>query len=163
MSSRAILTWLHIAQPAVLAIPVLSLLTHPPRPYRELPGIRPITVRIVRPRRFGILTCLSLLAFSSLLDAVILVAEFLTSKHHLDQSATELASAIVYPVGGFLIWSLTAIFAEWRQKWGKRPVVFVALLSLIGEIINMAFLIRRLRGGELLSPLKDRAHTLRHR
>lgn len=136
---------LHLLTPALLSIPLLRLLPAAPPDTPELPGIRPITVRIITPRRSFILLVLSLLAFSSALDAARLVAKIATanSRGHLHPQGLSLWSEVVYAFGGLCVWALTAIVIEWRAKWGNAGLVGMGLLGLACEIPGLVLLVIR--------------------
>ena len=141
-----ILIYLHLLSPFLLSIPLLTLFPSPPQSQDELPGIRPITIRTVTPRRAFILTVLSSLAVTSFADAAVLVGDLLTAKGRGDIGHLEglsLASEVVYAVGGFLIWALAAVVCEWRARWGDVGVSVLSILGLICEIPNLVLLVVR--------------------
>ena len=145
MSNQALI-YLHLLTPFLLSIPLLTLLPPPPSLPDELPGIRPITIRIVKPRRAFILTGLSFLAVTSFADAAVLVGDLLTAKGRGDIGHLEglsLVSALVYAVGGFLIWALAAVICEWRARWGDAGVSVLGMLGLLCEIPNLVLLVSR--------------------
>lgn len=140
------LTYLHLLTPFVLSLPVLTLLRPPPKPPTELPGIRPVTIRTVTPRRAFILTLLSLLAVTAFADTAILVADLLTANgrdHSGHLEGLGLASGLMYGVGGFLVWALAAIICEWRATWGEKGMVVLGMLGLACEIPNLVLLVLR--------------------
>lgn len=139
------LTYLHLLTPPLLALPLLSLIPSPPNPPEELPGIRPITIRTVTPRRGLIITTLCLLAFTSFLDVAWLVVNLLTADgpSQMELHGLALASEFVYAVGGFLIWGIVAIVVEWRARWGDRGVVILAVLGFVLDVPNMVLSVLR--------------------
>ena len=147
------LPYLHLFTPCLLFIPLLTLLPLPPSPPPEIPGIRPITIRRVTPRRGLILTLLVLLALTSFLDGVVLVVDFLGAPSRGEPDEFEglnLAAWVIYAVGGLVIWSMTAIVTEWRARWDDRGVVMLGTLAIICEIPNMVFLaLRTVPAGKL--------------
>ena len=38
---------------------------------------------------------------------------------------------LVYPIGGLLVWALTAIVCEWRQRYNDRAIKVLAVLGFI--------------------------------
>lgn len=140
------LTVLHLITNPILALPLLHL-ARPPRKGSngELPGIRPIKVRVITPRRGLILTLLSALAFTSVLDTAVLVVDLLSGPHRPIEwyEDLRLVSWLVYTFGGFLVWALAAILAEWRTKWGNEAVAVMAAVGLMLEITNLPFLVIR--------------------
>lgn len=158
-------TYLRLATPLVLSVPVLRLIPAPPEPEAELPGIRPITVRIVTPRRSFILLTLTLLAITSILDAARLITEIATSQAR-DRIVYGLPlwSEVAYAFGGLSVWALTAIFIEWRAKWGDRGLISLGVLGLLLEIPNVVFAVLRQVHGmcntELADPDNDIFHIL---
>lgn len=150
------LTYLHLVATPLLFLPLLSLFTPPRAPPPELPGIRPITIRRVTPRRGFILTFLILLAVTSFLDGVLLIVDLLTASSrdgstHLFREELGVASWAVYSVGGLIIWSMAAIMAEYRTKWGDRGMVALVTLGFLFEIPNLVLtIIAATRASEFL-------------
>lgn len=142
--SDQVLTYFHLLTPILLTVPLLTLLAQPAPTPDELPGIRPITIRTVTPRRAFILALLYLLAVTSFADAAILVADLLTAngRDYAHLMGLSLASGFVYAVGGFLVWSLAAIVCEWRAKWGDKGVLALGTFGLLCEIPNLVLLVR---------------------
>lgn len=141
--------YLRLATPLVLAAPVLRLLPPPVEPEAELPGIRPITIRIVTPRRTFILLTLTLLAISATLDAARLITEIATSSaRERIMYGLPLWSEVVYAFGGLCVWALTAIFIEWRAKWGDRNLVILGVLGILLEVPNLVLAVLRQTHGE---------------
>jgi len=144
--SHDVLTYIHLLTAPLLLLPVLTLTLPHAEPSSEIPGIRPITIKVITPRRTIILVILGLLALTSLGDVAILIADFLTA-HSRDEGSVipshgvGLVSAVVYCAGEFLVWSLAGIVAEWRQRWGDKPVVFLGLAGMVLEVLNLGFLI----------------------
>lgn len=139
------LPYIHIFTPLLLIIPVLTLLPKPKDSLPDVPGLRPITIRRVIPRRFLILTILIALAFTSFLDATLLVIDLLTSSArdgelYLVGNKLGLDAWVVYSVGGVIVWSLTAIIAEYRGRWGDKSIVVLATLAFVFEIPNLVHL-----------------------
>jgi hypothetical protein len=151
----ATITYLHLVATPILFLPVLSLVTPPNEPIPAPPGIRPVTIRRVTPRRGFILTFLILLAITSFLDGVLLIADLLTASSrdgstYLFQEELGVASWVVYSVGGLVIWSMAAILAEYRTKWGDRGIVALATLGFCFEIPNLVLtIIAATHAGEL--------------
>ena len=140
------LTYLHLVATPVLCLPLLSLLTPPPQPLPAPPGIRPVTIRRVTPRRGFILTFLILLAITSFLDGVLLIADLLTASSrdgmtYLFHGELGVASWVVYSIGGLVIWSMAAILAEYRTKWGDRGMIALVTLGFCFEIPNLVLTI----------------------
>jgi len=138
------LTNLHLWVNPLLCLPLIQLARAPRAPIPEPAGIRPIKILVITPRRGLILTVLVGLAFAYFLDATILVVDLLTSPYReITWENTELISWIVYSFGGFVVWSLSAILSEWRTKWGDGNLALLGALGFIGEIPNLALLIKR--------------------
>jgi hypothetical protein len=138
------LTTLHLWFNPILCLPLLQLARPPKAAVPEPAGIRPIKVLVITPRRGLILTLLIGLAFTSFLDATILVVDLLTSPYReVSWENWNLTSWIVYSFGGFLVWSLAAIFSEWRTKWGDGSLALLGALGFIGEVVNLPLLIKR--------------------
>lgn len=139
------LTVLHLVTNPVLLLPLISL-GRPPRTAREeLPGIRPIKVQVITPRRGLILTILCALAFTSVLDTAIFVVDLLSGPYRAIEwyEDTTLVSWVVYTFGGFLVWSLAAILAEWRTKWGDSSLAVMGALGFVLEVANLPLLVMR--------------------
>ena len=136
------LVYLRLLYPFLLALPLLTLLPSPSEPPPELPGIRPVTIRTVIPRRAFTLTILSLLALTSFADAAILVADLLTAngRDHAHLEGLAFTSGSVYAIGGFLVWAVAAIVCEWRARWGDRGMLVLGTLGLVCEIPNLVLL-----------------------
>lgn len=141
---------LHIVAPFILLLPLLHLTSAPKTPSAELPGIRAIKIRIITPRRGLILTLICLLAFTSVLDASIFAADVLISPHQdVPRSQLDIVSAIIYALGGFVIWGLTAIVVEWRTKWGDGSLALLAFLAFGLEVANLPMLaVREVHSGK---------------
>lgn len=139
------ITSLHLVTYPILALPLIQLVRPPAQPIAELPGIRPIKVQIITPRRGLILTLLCALAFSSVLDATILVVDLLSGPHKTVEwyEDIDLLSWVVYTFGGFLVWSLAAILAEWRTKWNDKSVSVMGAFGFVFEVANLALLVLR--------------------
>jgi hypothetical protein len=138
------LTTVHLWTNPILCLPLIQLAFPARAPIPEPEGIRPIKVLVITPRRGVILTTLVCLAFTCFLDATILVVDLLTSPYReITWENIELTSWIIYSFGGFLVWSLTTIFTEWRTKWGDRGVTVLGALAFIGELVNLPLLIKR--------------------
>lgn len=136
------LTLLHLVTSPILCLPLVSLSRPPRAPQSELEGIRPIKIQIITPRRGVILTALCGLAFLSTLDAATLVVDLLSSPYRkVVWEDVDVISWVVYSFGGFLVWSLTAILAEWRMKWGDRALSVLGALAFIAEVANLPLLI----------------------
>jgi hypothetical protein len=150
-----LISHLHIITPILLALPLVSLIPRPAAPLEELPGIRPITIQTITPRRSFILSCLSLLAFSSFLDGVVLVIDLLTpGEHQLRHTTPLILLTAAYCIGGLCVWASAAIIAEWRAKWGDRGIVSMGTLGLVLEIPNLVLMvIRETRSRSPMNPL----------
>lgn len=139
------LSYLHLVTPLLLLLPLLSLFRAPKAPIPEPEGIRPITVRRVTPRRGLILTTLILLAFTSFLDGVLLIVDLLSASSKdgeliLVSGRLGVDSWVFYSLGGVVVWSMAAILAEYRAKWGDKALVVLATLGLMMEIPNLVLL-----------------------
>jgi hypothetical protein len=147
-----LLHYLHIATPALLSVPFLTLLPSPPDGLPELPGIRPITIRTVTPRRSYTLLTLSLLAATYAINATLLIAGIATSANWGEAPhGWPLFAEIVYAFGGLSVWALTAIVIEWRAKWGDKALLTLGSLGIVCEIPNLVLLvIRKVHTGESL-------------
>ncbi|GFZ42756.1 Heavy metal tolerance protein [Saitozyma sp. JCM 24511] len=132
--------YLHFITPFLLLIPFLTLLPAPRAADPELPGIRPITIRTVTPRRSFILLTLVLLTLTGVYDTILLIVQIATASHrgaHYD--AARLAAWVVYALGALVIWGLTTIVVEWRARWGDKALVVMGMLGLVCEIPNLVF------------------------
>lgn len=138
-------TILHLVTNPVLLLPLISLA----RPHHQasdaLPGIRPIKIQVITPRRGLILTLLCALAFTSVLDAAVFVVDLLSGPHRAVEwyEDVEMLSWVVYTFGGFLVWSLAAILAEWRTKWGSEAVAVMGAVGFVLEVANLPLLVLR--------------------
>jgi hypothetical protein len=138
------LTAVHLWTNPILCLPLLSLVRPPKAPIPEPAGVRPIKILVLTPRRGLILTTLIALAFTCFVDATILVVDLLTSPYReVTWGNIELTSWIIYSFGGFVVWSLATIFAEWRTKWGDRSLSVLGALAFVGEVTNLPLLIKR--------------------
>ena len=139
------LTVLHLVTYPILLLPLIGLSRAPGESQDELPGIRPIKVRVITPRRGLVLTLLCALAFTSVLDASNFVVDLLSGPHHTVEwyEDIDLVSWVVYTLGGFVVWSLAAILAEWRTKWGDKSVSAMGAFAFMFEIANLVLLVHR--------------------
>jgi hypothetical protein len=151
--------FLHLITPFLLLIPFLTLLPAPRAPDPELPGIRPITIRTVTPRRSFILLTLVLLTLTGVYDTVLLIVRLATASHrgaHYD--AARLAAWVVYALGALVIWGLTTIVVEWRARWGDKALVVMGTLGLVCEIPNLVFkVIMEVHASELSADWQSQA------
>lgn len=152
-----LLHYLHIITPALLTLPFLTLLPSPPEDLPELPGIRPITIRTVTPRRSYTLLCLSLLALTSALDAVLLIAGIATSADWGEAPrGWPLVAEVGYAFGGLCVWALTAIVIEWRGRWGDQGLLVLGSAGMVCEIPNLVLLVlRKVHSGEYTARLEE--------
>lgn len=139
------LPYIHLVTPLILLLPLLSLFRAPSAPIPEPPGIRPITVRRITPRRGLILTTLILLALTSFLDGILLIVDLLSASSrdgqlYLVHGGLGVESWVTYSVGGVVVWSFAAILAEYRAKWGDGALISLSTLGLVCEVPNLAFL-----------------------
>jgi ABC-type transport system involved in Fe-S cluster assembly fused permease/ATPase subunit len=136
------LTILHLVTNPILCLPLLSLVRPAREGQTELDGIRRIKIQIITPRRGVVLTALCALAFTSCLDAAVLVVDLLSSPYRkVIWGDVDVVSWVVYSFGGFLVWSLAAILAEWRMKWGDKALSIMGALAFVGEVTNLPLLI----------------------
>ncbi|WVR03950.1 hypothetical protein IAU60_000949 [Kwoniella sp. DSM 27419] len=142
------LTYLHYLTPVILLLPLAFVLRPLPPPPPPLPGIRPITVKTVTPRRSLISTCLLVLTIASFGDIAILVADLLTARARHGQDIPPhlvggaLGGEVIYSIGGLVIWGVTLSGAWWRDRWGGKSLAWLAVLALICEIPNLVGLVR---------------------
>lgn len=88
------------------------------------------------------MNALCALAFTSCLDAAVLVVDLLSSPYRrVIWEDVDVVSWVVYSFGGFLVWSLAAILAEWRMKWGDKALSIMGALAFVGEVTNLPLLI----------------------
>ncbi|WRT65564.1 uncharacterized protein IL334_002509 [Kwoniella shivajii] len=143
------LTPIHYLTPFLLLIPLIFILLPKPGSFPELPGIRPITIRRVTPRRSTISTSLLLLALLSFGDIIILVADLLTARTRHGQDIPphlkggQLGGEVIYTLGGLIVWGLTLAAAWWRDRWSGRSLVILGILALGMEIPNLVGLVMR--------------------
>lgn len=151
-----VLDHLHLATPILLVLPFLTLLPAPSEEQPELPGVRPITIRTVTPRRSFTLLTICLLAFTSVLDAALLVARIaLAPDGDAAPHGLPLVAEAAYAFGELFIWGLTAIVIEWRARWGDQALLVMAVLGLICEIPNLVYLaLKEVHSGESICVLK---------
>lgn len=136
------LTILHLVTNPILCLPLLSLVRPAREGQTELDGIRRIKIQIITPRRGVVLNALCALAFTSCLDAAVLVVDLLSSPYRrVIWEDVDVVSWVVYSFGGFLVWSLAAILAEWRMKWGDKALSIMGALAFVGEVTNLPLLI----------------------
>ncbi|OCF30343.1 hypothetical protein I316_08014 [Kwoniella heveanensis BCC8398] len=145
----AALTYLHYLTPLLLAIPLISLYPPKPPPPPPLPGIRPITIETITPRRSVISTSLFLLALTAFGDIVILVADLLTAKlrHPADLpahlSGAALGAEIVYGLAGLVVWGLALAGVWWRNRWDAKALTMLGFIAIACEIPNLVCLVLR--------------------
>ncbi|WVO18034.1 hypothetical protein L204_105732 [Cryptococcus depauperatus] len=143
-----ILSLIHYFYPILLAFPLPFSLTPASSPTPELPGITPVTVQKVTPRRTLILTLLALLVVTSLVDVGILVGDLLSARArygtHLPAhlQGYELGGEIVYAIGGLLVWGIALMASLWRNKFGKALLV-LGTLAVVAETVNLVWLVKR--------------------
>ncbi|KAL1409516.1 ATP-binding cassette-type vacuolar membrane transporter Hmt1 [Vanrija albida] len=129
---------IHIITPAVLALPVLSLIPAPAAPPPEPDGIRAVTIKTVTPRRGWILLVLLALAATSAAEAAVLTADLLTANARgVSHSDWYIYSSAAHALGGLTVYFLAAIIAEWRTRWGDKAIVLLALLAFGLEVPNL--------------------------
>ena len=149
------LPYIHILIPCLLLLPLLTLVPSRPPPITEPNGVRSITVRTIYPRTGLITLILCLLAFTSFLDSAVTVALLLGAESNGHKEAVEglnLVGWLVYPVGEFVVWSLTAIVLVWRQRWQDRSLKLLGVVGWCGEVVDLVFLsIRVAHSGRYLS------------
>ncbi|AAW45126.1 hypothetical protein CNBL2610 [Cryptococcus deneoformans B-3501A] len=139
---------IHYTHPILLSLPLPFLLTPSSPQSRPPPGLVPITVQRISPRRTFILTLLALLAFTSFLDVIILVANALSARTRygddlpLYLTGAQLGGEIAYSLGGLVAWGVALIACSWRNRFSSGLAVF-ASLGIIGEIVNLIWLVKR--------------------
>ncbi|WWC87743.1 uncharacterized protein L201_002635 [Kwoniella dendrophila CBS 6074] len=153
MVLAAFLTPLHYATPLFLAIPLtFVLLPKSQKTQDELPGIRPITVKRIIPRKSIISTSILLLSILAFSDILILVSDLLTARYRHDNGnqdiptylqGSNLAGEVVFVLGQLLIWGITLSAVWWRDKWQGNSLVLLSLLALGLEIPNLVGLVIR--------------------
>jgi len=135
---------IQVITPSVLSLPVLALALPPAGAPAELPGIRAITVKTVTPRRGFILLCLVLLAATCAAETLVLIADVLSARYRDPEggrhshSAWFVAASAAHALGGLCIYSLAAIFAEFRLRWGDKMLV---LLSVVAWGLEVPYLV----------------------
>lgn len=141
---------IHLITPAVLSLPVLSLLPAPRAAPPEPEGIRAVTIKTVTPRRGWILLVLLALAATSAAEAVVLSADLLTANARgVSHSSWYIYTSAAHAIGGLTIYFLTAIVAEWRTRWGDKAIVLLALLAFGLEVPNLVLsVIAEVHSGE---------------
>ncbi|KAK8861424.1 hypothetical protein IAR55_002243 [Kwoniella newhampshirensis] len=143
------LTIIHYLTPLLLLLPVTSFLFPSSPPLPELPGIRPIRIETITPRRSLVLTILFLLALTSFADIAILVADLLSARSRYGVElpsrlkGTALAGEVVYALGGFVLWGLAIAGTLWRKRFGGKGLVILGTLALVLEIPNLVGLVLR--------------------
>ncbi|BEJ13293.1 hypothetical protein CspHIS471_0304670 [Cutaneotrichosporon sp. HIS471] len=137
---------LYTIAPCVLALPVLALaLPAAPAP-AEIPGIRAVTIKTITPRRTFITLTLGAIALTYALGATLLVVDLILKHEH---GAWFIGAAAGHVLGGFADYSLTAILAEWRGRWGSRWLVLLALLGFGFDVpILVLQVIREIHAGD---------------
>ncbi|WVQ78775.1 hypothetical protein IAT38_000866 [Cryptococcus sp. DSM 104549] len=149
MPALAAGTYLHYLTPVLLALPLPALLRPLPTPFPELPGIRPITVQRITPRRSLILTLLILLAFTSFLDGAVLVADALSARTRYGDDlprrlrGAQLAAEIFYALGGLSVWGVAVVGCAWRGRFAGKGLVVLGTLAVVCEVPNLVFLVLR--------------------
>lgn len=142
------LTIIHYTYPILLSLPLPFILTPVSPPSPPPPGLIPITVQGITPRRTLILTLLALLAFTSFLDVTVLVANVLSARVRygddlpLYLTGAQLGGEITYALGGLVAWGVALIACLWRNKFSKSLAV-LASLGAAGEIVNLVWLVKR--------------------
>jgi ATP-binding cassette subfamily B (MDR/TAP) protein 6 len=146
---------IEVITPSVLSL-FTALLAAPPRPAPpELPGIRAITVRTVMPRRRWILLALVVLAATCASEAVLLIVDLITARYRdpaeqHGRSPWFVAAGGAHALGGLAVYSLAAIFAEYRLRWGDKTLVALALTAWGLEVPYLVLsVIREVHAGEL--------------
>jgi ATP-binding cassette subfamily B (MDR/TAP) protein 6 len=139
---------LQVITPSILSLPLLSLALPSRAAPAELPGIRAITVKTVTPRRGFILLTLVLLAATCAAEALILISDILTARYRdpsnrHSHSAWYVAAGAAHSIGGLCVYSLAAIFAEYRLRWGDKSLVLLALAAFGLEVPNLVLAVIR--------------------
>ncbi|KAL7419651.1 ATP-binding cassette-type vacuolar membrane transporter Hmt1 [Cryptotrichosporon argae] len=136
----SILALLHLATPVLLVLPVLSLLPAPAPASPELPGIRPITIRTVTPRRGLVLLVLVLLAATYALDGLATIVDVATARARGAHPARlNVVAQVVLALGGVAVYGGAAVLAEWRTRWGDKALVVLAALALAAEVPTFVY------------------------
>ncbi|WWC60172.1 uncharacterized protein I303_102737 [Kwoniella dejecticola CBS 10117] len=140
---------LHYLTPSILLIPLILVLLPKPAPIEALPGIRPITVQKITPRRSLISTSLVLLSFTAFADIIIFTVDLLTANSRNDDvipdhlKGAQLASQIIYTLGGLVIYGSALSGVWWRDKWQGSGLVLLATLGFGLEVPNLVGLVIR--------------------
>ncbi|WWC68760.1 uncharacterized protein I206_102694 [Kwoniella pini CBS 10737] len=140
---------LHYLTPLILLIPLISVLLPKPQAIEPLPGIRPITVQKITPRKSLISTSLVLLSFTAFADIIIFTADLLTAKSRNENvipdhlKGSQLVSQVIYTLGGLVIYGSALSGVWWRNKWEGKALTFLALLGFGLETPNLVGLVIR--------------------
>ncbi|WWC99148.1 hypothetical protein V866_006043 [Kwoniella sp. B9012] len=151
-STAPFLTPLHYIIPVVLFVPLIFVLLPKPKPIEPIPGIRPITVQRINPRKSTISTCLLLLSLLAFGDIAILASDLVTERiRNGDQPINipdylkggKLAGEVIYTLGQLIVYGLALAGVWWREKWQSKSLVTLATLALGLEIPNLVGLVLR--------------------
>lgn len=128
------------------------LLALPGRPVpREIPGIRAVTIKTVTPRRGLTILALVILAATSAAETLLLVMDIVTAQYRAPHahSWTWVATSALHGLGGFVVWGLAAILAEYRTRWGDKSLVLLALTAFGLDVPYLILtIIREVHSGE---------------
>ncbi|OCF58072.1 hypothetical protein L486_04101 [Kwoniella mangroviensis CBS 10435] len=151
-STAPFLTPLHYIIPVILFAPLIFVLLPKPKPIDPIPGVRPITVQRITPRKPTISTCLLLLSLLAFGDIAILASDLVTERiRNGDQPINipdylrggKLAGEVIYTLGQLIVYGLALAGVWWREKWQSQSLVTLATLAFALEIPNLVGLVLR--------------------
>ena len=139
------LTIIHVITPGLLLPFILFLIPPLPEPTEAPPGVTPITIRTITPRRGLILTVLILLTATYFFNSSVLIADLVTASHpsghgwaddwHLTGWA--LVFELIYAFGCFVIWGGVTLLCEWRRRYGGVALVLLSVANGGMEVPNL--------------------------
>ena len=136
MTGLTPLTMLHFISPLAVLPGFASLLTPPPAPMEQPPGIRPIVTPRVSPRRSLILGLISAIGFTYFGDGVVFVAQAVITGLWDEIKG---ASWATYALGNVFLWSFAAVIVIARNGYMRKGLITAATFAMVVEIVVLVF------------------------
>ena len=136
MHSPNPLTILHFVSPLVVLPGFASLLTPPPSPLEQPPGVRPIVTPRINPRRTLILALISATGFTYFGDGATFVARAVLTGLWDEIKG---ASWAAYAMGNVFLWMTAAVTVISRNGYMRKGLMVATTFASIVEIVILVF------------------------
>jgi hypothetical protein len=136
MHSPTPLTILHLVSPLVVLPGFASLLTPPPSPLQQPPGVRPIVTPRINPRRTLILALISAIGFTYFGDGATFVARAVLTGLWDEIKG---ASWAAYAMGNVFLWMTAAVLVIARNGYMRKGLMVATTFASIVEIAILVF------------------------